>query len=183
MSPVAASQTSLKAHRLLPPPRAAYDRPVYNEYRFVDRWFVRAPPEAVYDVVGDTLGYPGWWGDVFVSVEGDAGPPRSGRRARIVSRGFLPYLLSWEAEVVEADAPRRFAFTMTGDFVGSGSWTFDSVDGGTSAVFEFRPRVEKPGVKQLSPVLKPLFRWNHRWAMQRGERGVNALFERRTDAG
>jgi hypothetical protein len=27
---------------------------------------------------------------------------------RIVSRGFLPYLLRWEAEVVEAAAPRRF---------------------------------------------------------------------------
>jgi len=98
---------------------------------------------------------------------------------RIVSRGFLPYLLRWEAEIVEADAPNSFAFAMAGDFVGSGSWTFAPGDDGTSATFEFRPRVEKPGVKQLSPVLKPLFRWNHRWAMEHGERGVNALFARR----
>jgi hypothetical protein len=152
---------------------------VYNEYRFVDRWIVRGPLDGAYDVVGDTLSYPGWWGDVFVSVEGDGGPPRPGRHVRIVSRGFLPYLLRWEAQVVEADAPRHFAFVMQGDFVGSGSWTFDSADNGTSATFEFRPRVEKPGVKQLTPVLKPLFRWNHRWATQRGERGVNQLFERR----
>jgi hypothetical protein len=150
---------------------------VYNEYRFVDRWFVRAPVGEAYDVVGDTLGYPRWWSDVFVSVEGDGGPPRPGRHVRIVSRGFLPYLLRWEAEVVEADAPRRFDFTMDGDFVGHGSWTFEAADAGTNAVFDFRPRVEKPGVKQLSPVLKPLFRWNHRWAMTRGERGVNALVE------
>jgi hypothetical protein len=65
---------------------------------------------------------------------------------------------------------------MIGDFVGGGSWSFESTEGGTTAVFEFRPRVEKPGVKQLSPLLKPLFRWNHRWAMKRGERGVNSLF-------
>jgi hypothetical protein len=149
---------------------------VDNEYRFVDRWFIRAPVGEAYDVVGDTLGYPRWWSDVFVSVEGDGGPPRPGRHVRIVSRGFLPYLLRWEAEVVEADAPRRFVFTMGGDFVGGGSWTFEPADGGTNAVFDFRPRVEKLGVKQLSPVLKPLFRWNHRWAMKRGERGVNALF-------
>jgi Polyketide cyclase / dehydrase and lipid transport len=155
---------------------------VYNEYRFVDRWLVRAPREATYEVVGDTVGYPRWWGDVFVSVEGDGGPPRAGRQVRIVSRGFLPYLLRWEAEIVEADAPRGFAFVMTGDFVGSGSWTFDAVDDGTSATFEFRPRVEKPGVKQLSPILKPLFRGNHRWAMKRGERGVNALFSQRRAA-
>ena len=151
---------------------------MYNEYRFVDCWFVRAPAQQVYDVVGDTLGYPRWWGDVFVSVEGDGGPPRPGRHVTIVSRGFLPYLLRWEAEIVEADAPRGFDFTMTGDFVGRGSWSFESAGGGTNAVFDFRPGVEKPGVKQLSPVLKPLFRWNHRWAMKRGERGANALFER-----
>jgi Polyketide cyclase / dehydrase and lipid transport len=152
---------------------------VYNEYRFVDRWLVRAPLEATYDVIGDTVGYPRWWGDVFVSVEGDAGPPRLGRHVRIVSRGFLPYLLRWEAQIVDADPPRRFAFVMTGDFVGSGSWTFASGDNGTSVIFEFRPRVDKPGVKQLSPVLKPLFRWNHRWAMERGERGLNAFFAHR----
>ena len=150
-----------------------------NEYRFVDRWFVRASLDETYDVVGDTVDYPSWWGDVFVSVEGDDGPPRPGRHVKIVSRGFLPYRLRWEAQIVEAEAPRRFSFTMTGDFVGGGSWTFDPADGGTHAIFDFRPRVEKPGVKQLSPILKPLFRWNHGWAMKRGERGVNALFDRR----
>ena len=149
-----------------------------NEYRFVDRWTVRAPVEATYDTVGDTLGYPSWWGDVFVSVEGDGGPPRPGRHVTIVSRGFLPYRLRWEAEIVDAEAPRHFVFTMTGDFVGSGSWSFEPAEGGTNAVFEFRPRVEKPGVKQLSPLLKPVFRWNHRWAMARGERGLDALFAR-----
>jgi hypothetical protein len=56
---------------------------------------------------------------------------------------------------------------------------FEPAEGGTKAIFDFRPRVEKPGVKQLSPILKPLFRWNHRRAMTLGERGVNTLFDRR----
>jgi hypothetical protein len=63
---------------------------VLSEYRFVDRWFVNAPVDVAYDVIGDTLGYPRWWGDVFTGVEGDGGPPRPGRHVRIVSRGFLP---------------------------------------------------------------------------------------------
>ena len=155
---------------------------MHNEYRFIDRWLVHAALDDAYEVVGDTIGYPSWWGDVFSSVEGDDGPPRPGRHVEIVSRGFLPYRLRWEAEIVEVEAPRRFDFTMAGDFVGSGSWTFEPTEGGTSAIFDFRPRVEKPGVKQLSPLLKPLFRWNHRWAMTRGERGVNALFDRRRAA-
>jgi Polyketide cyclase / dehydrase and lipid transport len=156
---------------------------VGSDYRFVDRWFVRASLERTYDTIGDTLRYPAWWGDVFVSVEGDGGPPRPGRHVRIVSRGFLPYLLRWEAEITDVEAPTGFAFAMTGDFVGSGSWRFETAADGTNAVFDFRPRVEKAGVKQLSPLLKPLFRWNHRWAMNRGERGVNTLLASASSAG
>jgi hypothetical protein len=159
---------------------------VASEYRFVDRWFARAPLEQTYDVIGDTLAYPSWWGSVFVSVEGDGGPPRPGRHVKIVSRGRLPYLLRWEAEIVDADAPNGFSFTMTGDFVGRGSWAFEPADGGTNAVFDFRPRVEKPLVKYLTPVLRPVFRWNHGWAMQRGQEGLDGLLAdggRETSAG
>jgi hypothetical protein len=145
-------------------------------YRFVDRWFVPGPVDEVYERVGDTLSYPSWWGDVFVSVDGDGGPPRPGRHVKIVSRGYLPYLLRWEAEVTEADPPRGFVFTMVGDFVGNGSWSFEPGEGGTNATFDFRPRVEKPLVKYLTPVLRPPFRSNHGWAMRRGERGTRTLF-------
>jgi len=152
---------------------------VSSQYRFVDRWHIDAQPEVAYDVVGDTLGYPRWWGKVFVSVEGDGGPPRPGRHVTIVSRGFLPYLLRWEAEITGVDAPHGFRFSMTGDFVGDGSWTFEPSGRGTNAVFDFRPRVEKPLVKYLTPVLRPLFRANHTWAMRNGERGVNELLEKK----
>jgi uncharacterized protein YndB with AHSA1/START domain len=148
---------------------------VAAQYQFVDRWSVRAPLEQVYDAIGNTLGYPTWWGDVFVSVDGDDGPPRPGRQATIVSRGFLPYRLRWQAQIVEANPPHSFSFTMTGDFVGEGNWTFVEGDGGVDATFDFRPRVEKAGVKQLTPVLRPVYRWNHSWAMKRGERGLRKL--------
>jgi hypothetical protein len=155
---------------------------VAAQYQFVDRWSVAAPLADVYEVMGNTLGYPAWWGDVFVSVEGDDGPPRPGRHATIVSRGFLPYRLRWQAQVVEANAPHSFSFTMTGDFVGGGSWAFSEEDDGTvSATFDFRPRVEKAGVKQLTPVLRPVFRWNHAWAMKHGERGLRKLFASSAD--
>ena len=145
-------------------------------YRFVDRWFVPGPIEEVYDRVGDTLAYPTWWGAVFVSVDGDAGPPRPGRHVKIVSRGYLPYLLRWEAEIESVDPPRGFAFAMTGDFVGTGSWSFEPAEGGTDATFDFWPRVEKPLVKYLTSVLRPLFRSNHGWAMNKGERAAQKLF-------
>jgi hypothetical protein len=62
-------------------------------YHFVDRWFVPFPVEDVYDVIGDATAYPTWWGDVFLEIGGDDGPPRPGRRSTITAKGFLPYKL------------------------------------------------------------------------------------------
>ena len=41
---------------------------------------------------------------------------------------------------------------------------------GTLVTLDWNPKVEKPIVKLLSPVLKPVFEWNHHWAMNRGEK-------------
>jgi hypothetical protein len=149
------------------------------QYQFIDRWYVPAPVGDVYDVIGDQLDYPSWWDKVFLSVTGDDGPPRPGRRASIVSKGFLPYKLRWVAEVVEAGRPRGFRFTLEGDFVGSGEWTLEEADGGTRATLDWRPAVEKPLVKHLTPVLRPLFRANHLWAMRRGQEGILEHMRRR----
>ena len=35
--------------------------------------------------------------------------------------------------------------------------------------------VRKPSVRRLTPVLRPVFAWNHRWAMERGEARIVAL--------
>lgn len=37
---------------------------------------------------------------------------------------------------------------------------------------EWNQRVEKPLIKILSALLKPIFRWNHEWTMKRGERQI-----------
>jgi uncharacterized protein YndB with AHSA1/START domain len=152
---------------------------VAAQYQFIDRWYVPAPIEDVYDVIGDQLDYPSWWNKVFLSVTGDEGPPRPGRRASMVTKGFLPYRLRWDSEVVEAERPRGFRFRMEGDFVGSGHWTLEDANGGTRATLDFRPAVEKSLVKHLTPVLRRLFRANHSWAMRRGQEGIVEYLRRR----
>jgi Polyketide cyclase / dehydrase and lipid transport len=141
-------------------------------YHFVDRWFVPFSVENVYDVIGDALEYPTWWGDVFLEVAGDSGPPRPGRRSTIVAKGFLPYRLRFSSEVVSAERPRSIEMTLSGDFEGGGGWSFEEAEGGTGAVLDWRPIVNKPLVKNLTPVLRPLFRANHTWTMKHGERHI-----------
>ena len=72
-----------------------------------------------------------------------------------------------------------------GDFEGEGIWTLEPADGGTRVVLEWRVDVRKRLVRHLTPLLRPLFAWNHRWAMRRGqasivaELGAASLAERR----
>ena len=61
---------------------------------------------------------------------------------------------------------------LSGDFAGGGAWTFAEEDGGTRAQLDWWPIVERPLVKYLTPVLRPLFRANHYWTMVRGQQHI-----------
>ena len=71
----------------------------------------------------------------------------------------------------------RFA---SGDFDGSGEWTIHAVDPSlTEATYVWAITATKPLLKYLSPLLRPLFEWNHRWAMSRGEESLREELKRR----
>jgi hypothetical protein len=151
-------------------------------YRFLDRWHVPAPVEAAFDVVTDTLAYPRWWGDVFLEATGDGGPPRPGRRTHVVARGFLPYRLRFTLTDEEIDAPTRALSRLSGDFEGSGEWRLAAAGHGTDVELDWRPAVTKPLVRDLTPLLRPLFRANHDWTMRRGQEHVVPELRRRAEA-
>jgi len=156
------------------------DRAVGAEYQFLTTWHVPgATPEELYDVIGDATSFRRWCGDVWREVPGEGGPPRPGLTSQVVARGFLPYKLRWTLTILDVDRPRRITLGASGDFEGGGEWTFEPEEGGTTAQFDWRPIVEKPGVKQLTPVLRPLFRKNHLWTMKRGREHVEEELERR----
>jgi uncharacterized protein YndB with AHSA1/START domain len=147
-------------------------------YRFVDEWLVPASPEWVYGLLSCPRGYPEWWGKAFLEGEGDAGPAAPGKRARLLTRGRLPYRLRWELTCVEATAPSRLVSRIEGDFVGEGIWTISPAERGTRAALEWNVEVRKSLVRHLTPVLRPLFAWNHRWAIARGLESITALAAR-----
>jgi len=50
-----------------------------------------------------------------------------------------------------------------------------------NVTYDWKIRAEKPLLRLLSPVLKPIFAMNHRWAMARGEESLRLeLLRRRT---
>lgn len=55
----------------------------------------------------------------------------------------------------------------------------EKTNGGTNVALDWRPRVAKSIVKSCTPVLRPLFSWNHDWAMKRGQEHILELFASR----
>jgi hypothetical protein len=154
-----------------------------NIYHFVSHWRVAATIEEVSDVLGKAEELPRWWPSVYLSVDvlepGDA--DGIGKVVELHTRGWLPYTLRWSFRVVKSHPPDGYTIEAWGDFVGRGVWAFWQ-DGDISDItYDWQIRADKPLLRWFSPILKPIFRANHRWAMARGEESlVRELARRRT---
>ena len=155
-----------------------------NDYHFVTRWRVHGTCGEVADIIGDPASLAEWWPSVYLAVE-QVEPPDAngiGRRMRLVTKGWLPYTIRWEFKVVESRYPYRFAIEAFGDFVGRGVWTFVQDGPFVNVHYDWRIHAEKPLLRTLTPLLRPLFSANHRWAMAQGEESLKLELLRRRAA-
>lgn len=78
-----------------------------HDCEFLTRWRIEGTCGEVADVLGDPLALPQWWPSVYLDV-GEVRPPDArglGRRVALHTKGWLPYTLAWEFEVVDARYP------------------------------------------------------------------------------
>jgi hypothetical protein len=152
-----------------------------NDYHFVSKWKVEGTCGEVADILADTLSLTRWWPSVYLDVR-ELEPPDSrgvGRRVALVTKGWLPYTLRWEFQVVESRYPHGFTIAVSGDFDGRGAWVFEQAGPFVEITYDWRLSAEKPVLKSLSFALRPLFEANHRWAMARGEESLKLELLRR----
>ncbi len=152
-----------------------------NQYQFLSRWRVEGTCGEVADILGDPLALSRWWPSVYLGVEElrPADARGLGHRARLHTKGFLPYTLIWELEVTETRYPYGFTIVASGDFDGRGVWTFEPDGNFVDVTYDWRLSAEKPLLRNLSFLLKPVFEANHRWAMAQGERSLRLELSRR----
>jgi hypothetical protein len=152
-----------------------------NEYHFIAHWRVEATCEEVYAVLDGVADLPRWWPAVYLSVkrlppEPERGP---GNVYELWTKGWLPYTLRWRMRRTAKNPPHGFTFEAWGDFVGRGEWTFTQDKPCVDVTFDWRLRADKPLIKALSWLFKPIFSANHRWAMTKGEESLNLELLRR----
>jgi hypothetical protein len=145
-----------------------------NQYHFITRWRVKGTAEEVFAILSQPVEYPRWWPSVYLMARELAAGDREGvgRRVRLRTKGWLPYEVRWEAAIAEVRRPNRIAIQATGDFEGRGIWSIVRDGAYTDVTFDWKLTAEKPLLRWLSPLLRPAFEANHRWAMQQGEKSL-----------
>jgi quercetin dioxygenase-like cupin family protein/uncharacterized protein YndB with AHSA1/START domain len=140
-------------------------------YVFVDEWDVAAPPEAVFSALADARTYPVWWRPVYIDVESD-GPAELGKESRQHFKGRLPYHLNTRSVITQLNPPRTITAEVDGDLRGTGTWTLTPIATGTHVRFDWQVHADRRLLRMLTPLLRPMFRWNHNWAIARAMEGL-----------
>jgi hypothetical protein len=141
-----------------------------NQYEFVTRWRVEATCEEVFRILENTTSLVRWWPSVWLKVEQLKPADASGVNSvyRLTSKGWLPYILAWTMTTTEKTPPTRLGLTADGDFQGTGLWTLTQDSNFTNIVYTWTIVADKPLLKYLSFLFKPVLRANHNWAMRKG---------------
>jgi hypothetical protein len=151
-----------------------------NDYHFITHWRIQGTIEEVGHILADAPSLTRWWPSVYLNVRELApGDERGlGKTIGLYTKGWLPYTLRWKFRVSEI-ASNGFTLQAEGDFVGRGIWTFEQQGDWAIITYDWKIQADKPLLRYLSFLMKPIFAANHHWAMDQGERGLKLELARR----
>lgn len=144
------------------------------EFEIPSRWRVEGNIDDVYDLISKPQEFVRWWSEVYLRVEEVESGDESGvgRIHNLHTRGWLPYTLNWQSRITKVRRPVHLVVEARGDLEGTGEWRFRQDGERVRVDFDWTVVTNKPWIRYLVPVLKPLFAANHRWAMQKGLEGL-----------
>jgi hypothetical protein len=87
-------------------------------------------------------------------------------------KGRLPYTLRITSTVTRLERPTEVEADVEGDLSGHGHWTLTESRGRVHVRFDWRVNADRAFIRLLTPMLRPLFRWNHDWAIARAMEGL-----------
>jgi hypothetical protein len=152
-----------------------------SDFLLVSNWRLAAPRPDIWSVLKTPTEWPRWWRFVASVDELDHGDASGlGAKHRVSWTSRLPYRVNLETVVVETQAEQLIRLRAEGDVQGEGCWRLrDAEGGGCSAEYTWRVAVDKPWMRALAPLLRPVFAWNHNAVMDEGERGLKRYLETR----
>jgi uncharacterized protein YndB with AHSA1/START domain len=150
-----------------------------DHYDLVSVWHLDAPADQVWRVLADAPRWPEWWPFVEAVEAVRAGTPTGEHSIwRYTWKTMLPYRLRFELCVTRMEPPALLEAEVSGDVAGRGICRIQRRGRKTTVRYQWQVRTCRPWMNWLAPLARPLFVWNHRMVMQRGESCLAAWLSR-----
>jgi hypothetical protein len=154
-----------------------------NDFVLVTHWTIAAPIDAVWEALYDVRTWPRWWRYVKAVTDLEPGDQDGrGARRRFIWATRLPYHITFDMRSTRVERPLLLEARASGDLNGIGRWDL-RVDGAVTRVrYDWRVSAGSPWIKPLTPLLRPVFVWNHNGLMRAGEDGLRQYLRRQQAA-
>lgn len=139
-------------------------------FHFITNWELPTMVGEVYPIIKDSSRLSEWWPSVYLEVKTikDGNTSGIGKIVSLYTKGYLPYTLRWTFEVMEVITNEKIALRAFGDLNGKGVWTFKQEGKICKVSYDWDISFDKPYLSKLTCLLRPIFSFNHKWAMKRG---------------
>ncbi|MEO6012792.1 MAG: SRPBCC family protein [Devosia sp.] len=135
-----------------------------TRFDLVSDWYFDTPVERIWAELITPEAWPDWWRAVKkVEVLSEGDTIGVGAVRRFTWGTALPYTLSFNMTATKIEPMRLIEGEARGELDGLGRWTLtpEGQGQGTHVRYDWMVDVTKPWQVALSPILRPVFAWNH----------------------
>lgn len=144
-----------------------------SRYQLSSHWHVDAPVVSVWNALLDVPRWTTWWSYVLAVETLQPGDARGIDAVHRLTWGTtVPHQLSFTMRRTVVQAPWRMEAVLEGDVNGTGRWVLQEKPGGTEVLHDWDVSTASAWMNALSPLLGPMFRWNHGLVMAEGALGL-----------
>lgn len=144
-----------------------------SKYESITVWCFKAPVESVWNEIKNTECWPKWWKGVKEVVEVTKGDDLGvGKICHYTWKGVLPYKLRFSMLTTCVHPLKLIEGVAEGELNSKGTWYFFQIDNITVVRYDWTIQTNKFWMNVLSPLARPLFRWNHNVVMRWGKEGL-----------
>ncbi|MDX2247726.1 MAG: polyketide cyclase [Bacteroidia bacterium] len=137
------------------------------KYHFITHWEVEASKAEVADILNRPMDLPLWWPSVYLGIEKEI-TPEGKTYYHLFTKGWLPYTLRWKFRQTVNQLPDYLELEAEGDFNGYGKWSLRQEGSTAKITYDWEIVADKLIFRLFSFALRPLFSFNHHWAMKKG---------------
>jgi hypothetical protein len=143
------------------------------QYHLTTRWSLDAPVGAVWTELSRPEGWPTWWkGIIAVHLLEPGDAAGIGACRRITWQGVLPSRLTFNMRTVKIQPRTLIESVADGQLTGVGRWQLTRTGVGTEVQHDWIVNVSPPNIPLIGAIAGLLFKWNYRWLMEAGRRGL-----------